>query len=137
MASTEPAEPVLARPKSFSYRVRGIPENLDIYEVTALLELSLEVTNLEVKSLARSLMEGQEQVATITLNAPSGKLQRQSDKLEITLAGLGSISRYCCRYTLQWLYSAIYTTGRKPYSRVSCTLLSRSFPVCCGLDGVL
>ena len=93
MASTEPSKPVPLDNGLVAYRVRDLPQGLDITEATSLLKQALAVTDLEVKSLTRSSIRDQGQVATISTTTPSAKLQGTKDQWEIKTVDSGSTTR--------------------------------------------
>lgn len=71
-----------------------IPEDLNIEGTTQLLEQSLAVTDLKSESLAMDSNGCQGQVATITLNIPSEKLQGKLGEWELRAVASQSASRY-------------------------------------------
>lgn len=75
--------------KSLTYRVRGIPLNVDTVALRDGLKIILEIQDLDVDSLVPSSIRRQGQVATIRV-ANSVKLPATQNKLRIPVNRFGT-----------------------------------------------
>lgn len=76
-----------------TYRVRGIPHELDRESARTLLSALLKAEVLSVDSLAKSLDRKNEKVATIRLSGRSAKLDGDRTEWRIPATGLEGSSR--------------------------------------------